>query len=155
MKTSPAGIELIKFYEGLVDGDPDTPGLDPYLDPIGIPTLGWGSIWGLDGKRVTMDHPAIDMAQAEALLAREVASTEKAVARLIRVPLTESQFSALVSFTYNVGSGRLQGSTLRMKVNRGDYAGAADEFPKWRRAGGRILRGLVRRRAKERALWLS
>ncbi|NQV59039.1 MAG: lysozyme, partial [Alphaproteobacteria bacterium] len=59
------------------------------------------------------------------------------------------------SFTFNLGSGRLQGSTLRMKANRGDMLGAADEFPKWRRAGGRILRGLVRRRAEERALWLN
>ena len=83
----------------------------------------------------------------------ELARTEYDVSRLINVPLTENQFGALVSFTYNVGSGNLKASTLRQKLNRGDYAGAADEFPKWRRAGGKILRGLVRRRAAERALF--
>ncbi|MBC8242328.1 MAG: lysozyme [Alphaproteobacteria bacterium] len=147
MKTPPAGLDLIKHYEGW--------SATPYLDPVGIPTIGYGSTWGLGGGRVTMGHPEIDSAAGEALLARELAHTEKAVSRLIRVPLNEGQFAALVSFTYNLGSGRLQGSTLRMKANRGDYDGAADEFPKWRRAGGRIMRGLVRRRAEERALWLN
>jgi lysozyme len=61
----------------------------------------------------------------------------------------------LQSFVYNLGSGRLQSSTLRRKINRGDFEGAADEFPKWRRAGGKILKGLVLRRAAERKLFLS
>jgi lysozyme len=122
---------------------------------VAIPTIGYGSIWGLDGGRVSLAHPEIHEGEGEVLLARMLAHTERAVRRLITVPLTESRFAALVSFTYNVGSGNLQRSTLRMKANRGDMRGAADEFPKWRRAGGRILRGLVRRRAVERALWLD
>jgi lysozyme len=147
MKTNAAGLALIKHFEGFSPV--------PYLDPIGIPTIGFGSIWSLDGSRLTMAHPDISEGDGEILLARMLQHSERAVRRLIRVPLSEGQFSALVSFTYNLGSGRLQGSTLRMKANRGDIIGAADEFPKWRRAGGRILRGLVRRRAEERSLWLD
>ena len=74
---------------------------------------------------------------------------------LIKRALTENQYSALTSFTFNVGAGALQRSTLRMKLNRSEYQGAADEFPKWRIAGGRILAGLVRRRAAERTLYLA
>ena len=79
--------------------------------------------------------------------------TEQAVLRLIHVPLTNNQFSALVSFTYNVGSGNLASSTLRQKLNRQEYDAAADEFPKWRRAAGKILKGLVLRRKEEQALF--
>lgn len=155
MITNSRGVEIIKFYEGILDGKPDTPGLDPYLDPINIPTIGWGSTWGLDHKRVTMEHPPISKDQAGFLLGRELTSTERMIARLIRVPISANMFSALASFTYNVGSGNLQNSTLRMKLNREDYDGAANEFPKWRRAGGVILNGLVRRRATEQALFLT
>jgi len=154
MSICPEALAIIKYYEGILDGKPDTPGLDPYLDPIGIPTIGWGSTWGMDGKKVTMDHSPITLDQAEFLLQRELRHTEKAVKHLIRAELTEEMFGALCSFTYNVGSGNLQSSTLRMKLNRGDYSGAADEFPKWRRAGGKILNGLVKRRASERELFL-
>jgi lysozyme len=147
MKTNEAGLAIIKHFEGFSPA--------PYLDPIGIPTIGYGSIWGLDLARVTMTHPDISEGDGEILLARMLQHTERAVRRLIRVPLSEGQFSALVSFTYNLGSGNLQASTLRQKANRGDLIGAADEFPKWRLAGGRILRGLVRRRAEERELWLG
>ncbi len=147
MKTPQSGLDLIKHYEGW--------SAKPYLDPVNIPTIGYGSIWDANGDRVTMAHPQIDKAAGEALLACELAHVERAIGRLIRAPLTENQFAALASFTYNLGSGRLQSSTLRMLVNRGDYAGAADEFPKWRRAGGKILLGLVRRRADERELWLT
>ena len=69
--------------------------------------------------------------------------------------ISDNQFSALVSFTFNVGAGALQRSTLRMKLNRGEYQNAAGEFPKWRMAGGRVLAGLVRRRAAERALFMA
>ena len=64
-------------------------------------------------------------------------------------------FSATASLVYNIGTGNFQRSTLRMKLNRGYYEDAADEFPKWRKAGGRILKGLVRRRARERQLFLT
>ena len=69
--------------------------------------------------------------------------------------ISDNQFSGLVSFTFNLGAGALQRSTLRIKLNRGEYQNAADEFPKWRMAGGRVLAGLVRRRAAEWALFLA
>jgi len=155
LKTNDAGIEIIKFYEGLKDGDPDTPGLDPYICPAGHPTIGWGSTWGFDGKRITMGHRPITVEEAVLLLKQELARAEKAVSRLVKVALTENQFSALVSFVYNVGSGNFAASTMRSKLNRGDYDGAANEFWKWRRSNGVILGGLVKRRAAEKALFIS
>jgi lysozyme len=154
VETNAAGIHLIKKWEGLVDGDPSTPGLEPYLDPVSIPTLGYGSIWGSNGSRVTMDHPAITEAEAERLLARELGATERYVTHLVRVPITLNAFSALCSFTYNVGSGNFSASTLRSRLNRQDYIGASQEFWKWRRARGIILAGLVARRAEECQLFL-
>ena len=71
------------------------------------------------------------------------------------MPVTQNQFDALVSFTYNLGAGNLRSSTLLKKLNAGDYAGAADEFPKWNKAGGKELAGLTRRRNAERDLFLS
>ena len=74
---------------------------------------------------------------------------ERAVLRLINVPLTDGQFDALVSFTYNLGGGALQRSTLRRKINREEHAEVPEQFMRWVWAGGRKLRGLVRRRAAE------
>ncbi|MBT3332817.1 MAG: lysozyme [Rhodospirillaceae bacterium] len=147
MRICSEGLSIIKEFEGW--------SRRPYRDPIGIPTIGYGSIWGLDRKRLTMAHREITQDEGEIMLTRMLQHAERAVARLIKTPLTSSEFSALVSFTYNLGAGNLQRSTLRMKANRGDKIGAADEFPKWRRAGGRILAGLVRRRKAEQALWLN
>jgi lysozyme len=91
--------------------------------------------------------------QAEALLRQDVQTAEQAVLRLITVPLTDGQFDALVSFTFNLGAGALQRSTLRRKVNRGDHAAVPAEFRKWVWAGGRKLQGLVRRRKAETKLY--
>ena len=88
-----------------------------------------------------------------AWLMHTLRGTERAVARLIATAVTANQFGALVSFAYNVGTGNLAASTLRARLNCGDVEGAAGEFPKWRFAGGRVLAGLVRRRAAERALF--
>ena len=82
-----------------------------------------------------------------------VADAEQAVRRHITVPLTSNQFSALTSFTYNLGSGALQRSTLRMKLNRAQYERAAEQLLRWNKAGGKVLRGLTRRRAAEKALF--
>ncbi len=91
--------------------------------------------------------------QAETLLRQDVQTAESAVLRLITVPLTEGQFDALISFTFNLGAGALQRSTLRRKVNRGDHTALPAEFSKWVWAGGRKLEGLVRRREAEAALY--
>ena len=140
------GIEIIKGFEGFSS--------EPYLCPAKVWTIGYGSTTGSDGGPVGPDMGVISEAEAEALLVRDLEASEGWVLRLVKKPISENQFSALTSFTFNVGCGALQRSTLRMKLNRGKYLGAADEFPKWRRAGGRILAGLVRRRAAARALFL-
>tara|TARA_R100000234_G_scaffold103156_1_gene72577 strand:- start:5616 stop:6059 length:444 start_codon:yes stop_codon:yes gene_type:complete len=147
MRINAIGLNLIKTFEGFRS--------EPYFCSAMVPTIGFGSTWSFDGSRVTLSHRPINEAEAEELLLREVANCERAVDRLIKVKLNENEHSALQSFVYNLGSGRLQSSTLRRKINRGDMMGAADEFPKWRRAGGKILKGLVLRRAAERKLFLS
>ena len=140
-------IEIVKSFEGI--------SLEPYLCPANVWTVGYGATVGSDGRPIDPNMEPISETEAEALLIRDLGSSEGWVSRLIKTALTENQFSALVSFTFNLGAGSLQRSTLRMKLNRSEYQGAADEFPKWRMAGGRILAGLVRRRAAERKLFLD
>ena len=117
--------------------------------------MGFGSTRGFDNGPVRMDMEPVTREEAEELLRRDIRQTESAVGKLIKVALTENEFSALCSFCYNVGSGNLQRSSLRLKLNRNDRLGAADEFPKWRRAAGKILRGLVLRREAERILFMG
>lgn len=136
-----AGLDLIKSFEGLR--------LNAYQDAVGVWTIGYGHTrTAAPGQRITLG-------QATALLRDDVATFERAVTRAVRVPITENQFAALVSFAYNVGSGALNSSTLLRRLNAGDVSGAADEFLRWNRAGGRVLAGLTRRRVAERALFLS
>lgn len=135
------GLELIKDFEGLR--------LSAYQDAVGVWTIGYGhTSTAYPGQRITI-------AQATALLRQDVANFENAVTQAVRVPITENQFAALVSFTYNVGSGALNSSTLLRKLNAGDTFGAASEFLRWNRAGGNVLAGLTRRREAERSLFLS
>ena len=141
------GLDLIKLYEGYSSS--------PYLCPANHWTIGYGGIWGMVVKSVTVDHPDINADQADYLLRRDVKKSEMAVLRHIRVPLEDGQFNALCSFVFNLGSGALQSSTLRRKINRGDYIGAANEFPRWVFAGGRKLKGLVRRREHERLMFIG
>jgi len=139
MQTSPSGIALIKHFEGFAER--------AYLCPAGYPTIGYGHV-------VRGNMPGeISEAYADRLLAEDLRSIEAAVRRLIRVPLSQNQFDVLVSFTFNLGAGRLQMSRLRMLINRGDYAAAAPEFLRWVYGGGRKLPGLVARRRAEAALW--
>tara|TARA_Y100001938_G_scaffold120448_1_gene167255 strand:- start:782 stop:1261 length:480 start_codon:yes stop_codon:yes gene_type:complete len=149
------GIELIRSFEGLHDGDKSTALLEPMLDPVGIWTLSYGSIYGLDGSRVTADHRAITLAEAETLFLRDIQKTERRLIRLVGVNLHENQWAAITSFAFNVGTGNFKASTLRSCLNRGAFERAADEFPKWTLARGRRLPGLIRRRAAERALFLE
>lgn len=141
------GLNLIKLYEGYSSS--------PYLCPAQHWTIGYGAIWGMDDTRVKEDHPDINEDQADYLLRRDVKKSEMAVLRHIRVPLEDGQFNALCSFVFNLGSGALQSSTLRRKINRGDYIGAANEFPRWVFAGGRKLKGLIRRREHERLMFIG
>lgn len=138
-------LELIAEFEGF--------SASPYPCPAGVPTIGYGATRWEDGTRVTMEDAPITEARARSLLSHHCEEVGRAVDRLVVVPLAEHQRAALVSFAYNIGSGALAASTLRQRLNRGDYAGAAAEFPRWRFSGGRVLAGLVRRRAAERALF--
>jgi len=140
-RTSQAGIDLIKSFEGLR--------LAAYQDSVGVWTIGYGHTGtARPGQRITEQ-------QAEALLREDVASFEQCVMRAVKAPLDQHQFDALVSFAFNLGCGALSRSTLLKKLNGLDYSGAADEIPRWNRAGGNVLRGLVRRRAAERDLFLG
>jgi len=131
------GLDLIKRFEGF--------SRTVYFCPAGYPTIGYGHVVKDD-----KDFSAgIDEAQAEELLRQDAQIAERAVLRLINVPLTDGQFDALVSFTYNLGGGALQRSTLRRKINREEHAEVPEQFMRWVWAGGRKLKGLVRRRASE------
>jgi len=142
MKMGKKGIDLIKHFEGFRS--------TVYRCAAGVPTLGFGSTYG-----ITMDSPPITEEEGIELLMLDIAKFERAVERLITVPLNQNQFDALVSFSFNLGSGSLQNSTLRRRVNRSEYERAAEEFPRWVFAGGRKLKGLVRRRYAERELFLT
>ena len=117
--------------------------------------MGYGATTGWDGRPFNMDMEPISETEADALLIRDLESAERWVRRLIKTRLSANLFSSLVSFTFNVGAGALQRSTLRMKLNRGEYQGAVDEFPKWKFANKRVLAGLIRRRVAEKSLFLA
>jgi len=141
MRTSQRGLSLIKSFEGLR--------LLAYRDAVGVWTIGYGATRGVKaGMSITKE-------QAERMLLNDVQRFEPEVERLVQVPLSSSQWDALVSFTYNLGAANLESSTLLRKLNAGDYAGAAEQFPRWNKAGGKVLPGLVRRREAERVLFLE
>lgn len=146
MQTSEKGIALIKQFEGCK--------LTAYQDSVGVWTIGYGWTQPVDGKPIRAGM-TIKQETAERLLKTGLVSYESDVSRLVKVGLTQGQFDALVSFTYNLGARSLSTSTLLRKLNADDYAGAADEFLRWNKAGGKVLNGLTRRREAERALFLS
>lgn len=143
-----AGIDLIKSFEGLF--------LKPYLDPINIPTIGYGTIVYPDGKKVTMKDRAITEAEATQYLMHEVEEKAHNVERMCKVSLNDNEYAALVSFAYNVGWQGLEKSTLMKLLNAGtDRKAVADQFLRWNKAGGKELAGLTRRRQAERSLFLQ
>jgi lysozyme len=139
------GLDLVKHFEGLY--------LTAYKDPVGIYTIGYGHT-GLKHRDGTV-YPGrkITKSEAEQLLRYDLGVFEKRVSDLVSVPLNDNEFSALVSFDFNTGG--LATSTLLKKLNSGDRSGAANEFLRWTRAGGKVLPGLERRRKSERNLFLS
>jgi lysozyme len=140
---SEKGINLIKRFEGF---EPEI-----YLDAAGLPTIGYGHLLRPGEDEIFKN--GISPEAGEALLIKDVLLAEQAVCRLIKVPLTDSQFDALVSFTFNLGSGALQRSTLRRKVNHEEHDEVPEQFMRWVWAGGRRLRGLIRRRKEESILY--
>lgn len=147
MKVSDNCIKMIKHHEGVR--------LKPYRDPIGLYTVGVGHLIG-DGKSLPVEwFRTLTMDEVDELLKKDLAKFERGVLRLCPNHLTQSRFDALVSFAFNVGLGNLQSSTLRQKHNRGDILGAAKEFLKWNKAGGKVFRGLTVRRQDESSLYLQ
>lgn len=144
MQTSKVGREFIKGFEQLR--------LKAYPDPGtgGKPfTIGWGHTNGVkQGDRITQE-------QAEQFISDDLAVFELTVNSAIKRPITQNQFDAMVSLAFNIGGSAFAGSTLVKKFNVGDVQGAADEFPKWRNSAGKVMPGLVKRRAAEREMFLS
>ncbi|HEI9833980.1 TPA: lysozyme [Serratia marcescens] len=144
MKTSNNGRNFIKGFEQLR--------LKAYPDPGtgGKPwTIGWGHTKGvMQGDRITQE-------QAEAFFSEDLAVFELTVNSAIKRTMTQSQFDSMVSLAFNIGGPDFAGSTLVKKFNAGDVQAAADEFPKWRNSAGKVMLGLVKRRAAEREIFLS
>lgn len=135
------GLALIKSYEGLE--------LTAYRCAANVLTIGYGST----GSHVK-EGMAITEAEAEELLRKDLARFENGVSALTEgVPTTDDQFSACVSLAFNIGLGAFAGSTLLKRHKLKNYVGAAKEFLRWNRAGGRVLKGLTRRREAEGRLY--
>jgi lysozyme len=157
MKISEAGIQLIKSFEGCHN--------TPYRCPAALWTIAYGHVLYPDQARLkTPERTAyplnaehnrtFEYDEIDSILEKDLERFEAGVLRLCPSAAdSQSQFDAIVSFSFNVGLGNLQSSTLRMKYNRGDYDGAANEFLKWNKSSGKVLPGLVRRRVAERELF--
>ena len=125
----------------------------PYLCPAGVPTIGYGSTRYLDGRAVQLTDPPIGRDTAESLLLATVRRVYlPAVLTLCPSVADPNRLAALIDFTYNLGGGNLRASTLRRKVNAGDWTAVPAELRKWVRGGGQVLPGLVARRGAEAAL---
>ena len=147
MKISSRGLELIKDFEGFSSS--------AYLDVVNIPTIGWGNTYYSDGRKVKLGD---QISKTDALKLLEVVANRDFADKIfpsIKVKVTQSQFDAMVSLAYNIGTGAFLKSTLLKKVNAGDFAGAREEFLRWNKAGGKEVLGLTRRREREKQLFLS
>ena len=140
------GLKLIAQFEGCY--------LQAYLCPANVWTIGIGTTIYPNGVKVKKGDKCT-LEQAHEYLAHDMIEFEKTVNDSVKVPLSQNQFDALVSLAYNIGSGAFKNSTLLKKLNAKDYQGAADQFLRWNKGGGKVLKGLVRRREAERALFLK
>ena len=158
MNVSPKALGVIKHHEGVRQR--------AYRCPAKLWTIGVGHVLYPEQGKLKLEErdgfalrPENDrvfpMEEVDAILAADLARFERGVEQFCPVLLTQGMFDGLVSFSFNVGLGTLQRSTLRQKLLRGDKTGAADEFLKYCMAGGKILKGLQNRRIDERALFLS
>jgi lysozyme len=154
MQMSQHGLGLLTQWEGCV--------LELYNDSAGLPTIGVGHLLTKSelssGKIVINGVPvqysaSLTQQQAEDLLAQDLDPAEQAVNSGVKVALSQNQFDALTSFTFNVGIGAFKSSTLLKVLNQGQYAQVPDQLMRWTRAGGRLVQGLVNRRQNEIKLW--
>lgn len=136
---------LARRFEGLF--------LNPYMCPAGVPTIGYGATYYEDGTRVTLKDPAITKDRAESLLAWMLRTQYMPkVLTLCPGAGTPEQLAALTDFAFNLGAGALRSSTLRKRVNAGQWDAVPGELMKWNKAGGRVLSGLTKRRQAEASL---
>jgi len=158
MKVSDKAIEMIKHHEGVR--------FKPYQCPAKLWTIGVGHVLYPDQGKIPVDQRGtyalrpednrqFSREEVDGILRNDLDRFERGVEKFCPVALTQGQFDGLVSFSFNVGLGTLQRSTLRQKVLRGDKEGAAEELLKYCMAGGKVLKGLQNRRLDERALFLS
>jgi len=146
--TSKKGIDLIKSYEGFSS--------KPYLCPANVVTIGYGTTRYPNGVKITLKDAPITEAKALEYLMFDMMSFERNVDAYCRNDINQNQFDALVSFCYNVGPNSLKASTLLKKVNiNPNDPSIANEFAKWNKGAGRVLKGLVRRRKEEAQLYFS
>ena len=139
MKISIEGIALIKKFEGCR--------LESYKCAAGVPTIGYGSTKGIEmGMTITQED-------AEQLLLKDIAEFEEFVLEASEMPLSQHQFDALVSWTFNLGGGNLNSSTMLKVLNTGDYENVPTQIKRWNKAGGKVLEGLIRRREAEALLF--
>ena len=146
MSVSNLGVDLICGFEGKR--------LVAYDDGVGVWTIGFGTTIYPNGIKVKKGDTCTE-AQAKSYMAHDLKKFEQAVNGAVNIPLNQNQFDALVSLAYNIGTGAFNKSTLVKKLNAGDIRGAADQFDVWINAGGKRMQGLVKRRAREKALYLA
>ena len=158
MKVSPKACEVIRHHEGVR--------YKPYRCPAALWTIGVGHVLYPEQAKIPMaermnfplrpeDNRQFTKEEVDGILRADLQRFERGVHSFCPVPLTQGMYDSLVSFSFNVGLGTLQRSTLRQKLLRGDKAGAAEELLKYCMAGGKILKGLQNRRIDERAMFLS
>ncbi len=157
-------VELIRSYEGIIDGDPTTVNLNPYLCPAGYWTIGWGHVvrdvtgkllHGIENKKIAYNvYPnGITKNDAEKLLQSDVFNFALCVDDSLKVKVNNNQFCALVSFAFNVGISAFESSTLLKKLNQNYFEVVPEQLMRWTKIKGKESKGLFNRRKAEVALW--
>lgn len=142
-------------FDGLHDPDPRTPKIEPYYDPVGLPTIGYGHLLSRKPWAPLSQFPAISIERAEALLRADLLKAANAVFRMVKVQLNANQLAALIDFVFNAGAGNFEISTIRKVINRGELTAVPAQLMRWVYAKGVKLPGLVKRRKAEAALWVA
>jgi len=139
MQLSHAGTTLLKYFEGCETV--------AYQDSVGVWTIGYGHTKGV------VEGMTITEAEADSMLSKELEEYESYVENMVEVELTQEQFDALTVWVYNLGPTNFKNSTLLKKLNSGDYSAVPTEIKRWNKAGGKVLKGLVKRREAEAAMF--
>ncbi len=151
IQLSDAGFELIAQFEGFR--------ATPYLDAVGVPTIGYGNTYYTDGRKVKMSDKPLSRAEAKELklviINQDFAPAVRRAIQGVPIPITQGMFDAMVSLAYNIGAGAFAKSSVVRHLKQGNKTAAAEAFLMWNKAGGKVLTGLTRRRQAERALFLG